>query len=78
MHYTVKFLTSFEQIIFFVWSCLMVGLQLLIICTCMYKEVHEKTVKFLKSIILYLIVSLLVEVHPNAIIETISLNVNFF
>lgn len=45
--------------------------------TCMYKAVHEKTVKFLKSTILYLIVSLLVEVHPNAI-ETISLNVNFF
>lgn len=46
--------------------------------TCMYKEVHEKTVKFLKSTISYLIVSLLVEVHLNAIIETLSLNVNFF
>lgn len=45
--------------------------------TCMYKEVHEKTAKFKNSTILYVIVSLLVEVHPNAI-ETISLNVNFF
>lgn len=47
MHYKVKFLTSFEQIIFFCmvlpneWTSTIDNT-----ITCMYKEVHEKTVKF--------------------------------